>query len=102
MLCRELDNISLVYLREGLVPHNESIGTVPDCGGEGRCQILRLPHVEKLGLHIQSSSRLLDLLPLKRYGWIAHIEEARDSRGFWNQRFEDLDALRKCLRNHRA
>jgi hypothetical protein len=51
MRCRKLDDVSPIRMRESVKAHDEAIGTLSDCGVKGRSKILRLPHVEKLGLH---------------------------------------------------
>jgi hypothetical protein len=94
MRCCKLGDVSPIRERESVKAHDESSGTLPDCGVEGRSKILRLSHVEKLGLHPEGSRGRLDRFPLRRDSWITHVEEGRDSHGAWNQRSEELNAFR--------
>src|SRR5882757_4102222 len=83
----------LVREGEGLEPHDQDVGSVPDGGIECRRQVLGLSDVEKLGLEAQGSRGDLDLLPLRWKSRVAHVEEGRDSRRSWNQVTEQLDSF---------
>jgi hypothetical protein len=94
MLCRKVDDELLVGQGEGLQSYDKGVGTVAGGRIERRGQILRLSDVEKVRLETQGSRGYLDLLPLRWNGWVAHIEEGRDSRSAWHQVPEQLDSFR--------
>ena len=76
MLCRELNDKSMIRLRESIYPDDHRAGTLPDCGIECPSEIARLSYVEKLGLDSQGCRGDLCLFPLKRVIRIAHIQES--------------------------
>ena len=81
----------LVRLGESVKPHEQRVGPLPDSAIEGRPQILRRSHIQKLRLDTQGSGRPLDLFPLRRNSRITHIEEGRDPCDSWKQFPEQFD-----------
>jgi hypothetical protein len=81
-------------LREGVKSHHERVGTLPDRTIERRPQILRLSHVEKVGVDTEGSRRRLDLFPLRWDRGVAHVEEGRESCNCRHRFLEQGDAFR--------
>ena len=95
MLGGQVNDELLVRLCDSVKPHDERVGTLPDCGIERRPQILGRSHVEKLRLETQGSSRPLDVIPLSRNRRVTHVEENRESDGSRKQFPEQFDPFRE-------
>jgi hypothetical protein len=62
--CSKVNDQPLVRLSESVKPHDERIGTLPDCDLERRPEIISRSRVQKLGLDTKRSRRHLNLFPL--------------------------------------
>src|SRR6266568_2082375 len=84
----------LMELGETVCSDEKRVDMLADCAFECAAQVALAPHVKKLSLETQGTSRRLCLVPFGRGSRIAHVVKQCNSRQIRNQLFKELNPFR--------
>jgi hypothetical protein len=82
-----------MHLGQTVCPDHKRVDMPSDCHFERTAQVVLAPHVKKLSLETQGSSRRLRFFPLGRDSRIAHVAKQPNSREIRNQLFQEFNTF---------